>query len=164
MRRLIATLAVLFLVQTISSAESRQVFELRAVFEKGSEATVPMEFKSGERSETLHVGKEALLDGSAVASANLSTDPISGQPIVGVRFNEEGTKKFSDITAQNIGKRISILVNGKVYTAPRINERISGGRAQIAGNFAKEAAEELVETINEAVGKKESTIRAGSTQ
>ena len=130
---------------------------MRQVFEKATEGTVPMEFKSGERSETLHVGKKALLDGSAVESANLLTDPISRQPIVEVRFNEEGTKKFSEITAQNVGKRIAILVNGKVYTAPRINERISGGRAQIAGNFTKEEGEELVKIINAAVGKKGAT-------
>jgi preprotein translocase subunit SecD len=153
MRRFIATLAVLFLVQSNFSAE-KGVFELRAVFEKPTENSMPMDFKSGERSETLHVGKNALLDGSAVKSAAVSKDLISGEPLVLVVFNDEGTKKFSDITAQNVGKRIAVLVNGKVYTAPRINERISGGRAQIQGKLTTEEAEKLAEIINGAVEKK----------
>jgi preprotein translocase subunit SecD len=154
MRCFIATLAVLFFVHTNFSAENGKVFELRQVFEKASESTVPMDFTSGQRTETLHVGKNALLDGSAVKSARHATDPVSGEPIVDVTFNEDGAKKFSDITAQNIGKRIAILVNGKVYTAPIVRTRIAGGRAHIAGNLTKEQAEELVGIINGAVGKK----------
>ena len=126
---------------------------MRQVFEKATEGTVPMEFKSGERSETLHVGKEALLDGSAVESAKLSTDPISGEPMVEVRFNEEGTRKFSDITAENIKKRIAMVVDGKVQTAPIIQTRIPGGKVHITGNLKKEKAEELVGMINRAAGK-----------
>ena len=153
MRRFIATLAFLFLVQSNISAE-KGAFELRQVFEKATEDTVPMESKSGERSETLHVGKKALLDGSAVESAKLSTDPISNEPIVEVTFNEEGTKKFSDITAENVKKRIAIVVDGKVQTAPIVQTRIPGGKVHITGNLTKAEAEGLVGTINRAAGIK----------
>ena len=113
-----------------------------------------MDFKSGERNETLHVGKKALLDGSAIESAKASTDPLSGEPIVEVHFNQEGTKKFSDITAENIKKRIAIVVDGKVQTAPIVQTRIPGGRVHITGNLTKAEAEALVDMINRAAGKK----------
>ena len=153
MRHFIATLAVLFLVQSHFSAERGGVFELRRVAERASENTVPMEYKAGKNSETLHVEKKALLDGSAVESAKVSSDPVSGQPIVEVKFNEEGTKKFSDISAENIKKRIAIVVDGKVVTAPIVQTRIPGGRVHITGDLTKEQAEELVRMINRAAGK-----------
>lgn len=63
--------------------------------------------------------------------------------VVSLEFNDEGAKKFADLTARNIGRQIAIALDGKVLTAPVVNEVITGGRAQITGNHTMEEAEQL---------------------
>ena len=65
------------------------------------------------------------------------------QAVVGLEFNEEGGKKFADLTARNIGKQIAIVLDGEVLTAPVVQEAITGGRAQISGSRNMEEAERL---------------------
>ena len=65
------------------------------------------------------------------------------QAVVGLEFNEEGGKKFADLTARNIGKQIAIVLDGDVLTAPVVQEAITGGRAQISGSRTMEEAERL---------------------
>ncbi len=67
----------------------------------------------------------------------------NGKPVVGLEFNDEGGKKFAILTSQNIGKQISILLDGKVLTSPVVNEAITGGKAQISGSNNVEEAEHL---------------------
>lgn len=63
--------------------------------------------------------------------------------VVSLEFNDVGAKKFADLTARNIGRQIAIALDGKVLTAPVVNEVITGGRAQITGNHTMEEAEQL---------------------
>lgn len=65
------------------------------------------------------------------------------QSVVGLEFNDEGGKKFADLTARNIGKQIAIVLDGDVLTAPVVQEAITGGRAQISGSRTMEDAERL---------------------
>ena len=65
------------------------------------------------------------------------------QAVVGLEFNDEGGKKFADLTARNIGKQIAIVLDGDVLTAPVVQEAITGGRAQISGSRTMEEAERL---------------------
>jgi preprotein translocase subunit SecD len=65
------------------------------------------------------------------------------EPNVSVTFDSKGAKEFDLVTAANVGKRMAIVLDGKVYSAPTINERISGGRAVISGRFATEEANDL---------------------
>lgn len=65
------------------------------------------------------------------------------QAVVGLEFNDEGGKKFADLTARNIGKQIAIVLDGDVLTAPVVQEAITGGRAQISGSRTMEDAERL---------------------
>ena len=67
----------------------------------------------------------------------------NSQAVVGLEFNEEGAKKFAVLTAQNIGKPISILLDGNVLTSPVVQEVITGGNAQISGSKNVEEAEHL---------------------
>ena len=67
----------------------------------------------------------------------------NNQAVVGLEFNEEGAKKFASLTAQNIGKPISILLDGDVLTSPVVQEVITGGNAQISGSRNVEEAEHL---------------------
>lgn len=65
------------------------------------------------------------------------------QSVVGLEFNDEGGKKFADLTARNIGKQIAIVLDGDVLTAPVVQEAITGARAQISGSRTMEEAERL---------------------
>ena len=67
----------------------------------------------------------------------------NNQAVVGLEFNEDGAKKFATLTAQNIGKPISILLDGDVLTSPVVQEVITGGNAQISGSRNVEEAEHL---------------------
>ena len=69
-------------------------------------------------------------------------------PYVSIQFNDEGAKLFDTITGRNIGKPIAIFVGGQRISAPNVNERISGGRAQITGRFTIEEANSLARDLN----------------
>ncbi len=62
---------------------------------------------------------------------------------VSLEFNMEGAQLFHEVTSANVGRRLAIVLDGKVYSAPNINEAISGGRAEISGNFSPEEANKL---------------------
>ena len=88
------------------------------------------------------VKKEAALTGDVLQDARVEIDEMGG-PAVGVTLDSKGAKEFDSITAANVGKRMAIVLDGKVYSAPRINERISGGRAIINGTFSTDEANDL---------------------
>lgn len=88
------------------------------------------------------VKQEAALTGDVLQDARVEIDEMGG-PVVGVSFDSKGAREFDRLTAANVGKRMAIVLDGKVYSAPRINERISGGRAVISGTFTTEEANDL---------------------
>ena len=67
----------------------------------------------------------------------------TNQPYVGIEFNSLGARLFDQITAANVNKRFAIVLDSNVYSAPVIRERISGGSAQISGNFTEKTASDL---------------------
>ena len=67
----------------------------------------------------------------------------ANQSVVGLEFTDEGGAKFADLTARNIGRPISILLDGEVLTSPVVQEAITGGKAQISGSRSMEEAEHL---------------------
>lgn len=69
-------------------------------------------------------------------------------PYVTIEFNSEGAKLFEEITEKNINHKVAIFVGGELISAPNVNEKISGGRAQITGNFSVEEATELARDLN----------------
>ncbi len=71
-----------------------------------------------------------------------------GQPVVSLEFNAEGTKKFSEITARNIGKPVAIFLDNRIVTAPTVQNAITDGRAVISGNFTVADAKNLVIQLN----------------
>ena len=70
------------------------------------------------------------------------------QPYVSITFTEEGATLFEQLTEKNVGKRIAIFVGGSLISAPNVNEKISGGQAQITGNFTIEEAQNLARDLN----------------
>ncbi len=65
------------------------------------------------------------------------------QPLVAIEFNDAGGKKFADLTAENVGRHIAIVLDGEILTNPVVNEPILGGRAVITGNRSLEEAKDL---------------------
>ena len=84
-----------------------------------------------------------VLDGAMLTDAKVAFDQKTNQPIINFTLNSEGAKIFGDFTGENVGKRLAIVLDGKVYSAPRINERIGGGSGQISGGFSVEEAHDV---------------------
>lgn len=87
--------------------------------------------------------KQALLTGDYLTEAKVNIDQRFNEPYVSITFNAAGAKLFEEITAANVKKRLAIILDGNVYSAPVIQERISGGNAQITGRFSMEEAKDL---------------------
>jgi preprotein translocase subunit SecD len=97
-----------------------------------------------ERRVPYIVQKRALLTGGELTRADVSADPNSpGNWQVAIEFTPNGTRVFGDITEQNVGRNLAIMLDGNLYSAPRINERIPGGRAVITGQFTVDDARDL---------------------
>lgn len=88
------------------------------------------------------------LTGRYVKGAQLDFNQTTGQPEVILIFNDDGAKIFDQMTTKNVGKTLAVFLDNNLITAPRVNERISGGRAQITGNFTLVEARQLVERFN----------------
>jgi SecD/SecF fusion protein len=101
------------------------------------------ELKEGE-DEKLLVNTTVELTGEYLETADVSFDQGSfGQPVVSMKLKGEGIKKFADVTKNNIGRRLAIVLDGRVYSAPKINEAIPSGEAVITGRFTPDEAKDL---------------------
>ena len=130
-------------------------FQLQLVLDEPGEDTEPMTNNaSGVGGETLHVQKTPLMDYTAIRSATVTTDPSSGAPQIDVEFSEVGKELFAAITKENINKRLAIVVDGHLYSAPVIRSEITEGKAQITGSFTEQEAKELAAKINDAISGK----------
>jgi preprotein translocase subunit SecD len=89
------------------------------------------------------VKKETLLTGDLLSDARVAFDQQFNEPYVALTFNSTGARIFERITAQNVGRRLAIILDGNIHSAPVIRERIGGGRASISGGFAYEEATDL---------------------
>ncbi len=88
------------------------------------------------------VKRKPLLTGEGVKKAYVSFDQYN-QPVVSLEFSPEATKRFAQITGENVGRKLAIVLDGKVQSAPVIRERISGGKAMISGRFTPQEAKDL---------------------
>ncbi len=89
------------------------------------------------------VQKKAAITGRDVSTARVSIDQNTSEPYVSVDFNAAGARAFSEVTDANVGKRLAIVLDGNVHSAPQIRERIPSGRAQITGGFTTDEATDL---------------------
>ncbi len=83
---------------------------------------------------------EPELTGEVITDARATFDPTTNQPIVTMGMNAEGSERWARITGANIGKRIAIILDGRVYSAPVVQVKITGGRSQITGMADAEEA------------------------
>lgn len=134
------------------------LLEFKLVDEKGNldEAGVPSEAGSGKVPENIEllygrdstpylIEKTQLLTGADLTNAQMKIGggPLGNEAYVSLEFNADGAKKFVEVTGKNIGRRLAIVLDGKVYSAPNIKQRIAGGKAIIEGSFSTETAKDL---------------------
>lgn len=104
---------------------------------------VGSELLEGEEFGVNYVVKKRIgVSGDNLVDANASVDQFN-RPIVSIRFDSIGSRKFADLTAKNVGKRFAIVLDKKVISAPVIREAIPSGSAQISGNFSFDSANDL---------------------
>jgi len=83
------------------------------------------------------------IKGDELTDAKQAFEPKSNQAVVSITFNQQGGEKFAKLTTENVNKRFAIILDGKVLSAPSINEPILGGSAQISGSFNVKSATQL---------------------
>lgn len=89
---------------------------------------------------------QALLEGDVITDARQELDQ-SSRPAVSMQMNADGARKWRKLTAENIGKRIAVVLDDYVYTAPTIQGEIPSGQSQITGNFTLEEAKDLANIL-----------------
>jgi len=100
--------------------------------------------KTGGVKKVPHLVKErTLMTGEVLKDARVSLDSDFHEPYIALEFDDIGAKLFEQITGANVKKRLAIILDDHVYSAPVIQERIAGGRAQITGRFTTDEASEL---------------------
>ena len=101
----------------------------------------------------LHAIKVTTTNGRAPLEGDVVTDPkdqfnnISGQPEVSMSMNTDGARRWAALTKANTGRAIAIVLDGSVYSAPRVNGEIAGGQSSITGNFTIEDTKDLANTL-----------------
>lgn len=131
--RLIGETPFLEFKEARSAEATKDLLEKRA---KGEELFTDPYFTSSE------------LTGRYLKRAELQFDPTTNSPIIGIEFDSEGEALFEKITERNVAKPLAIYLDGAPISAPTVREKISGGKAQITGQFTLKEAKDLVLRLN----------------
>ena len=152
-KRILPVLAACFLslAATDKTAFTPAALQFRLVVDNPTADSEPMTLvETPQHSmppEVLNVQKDVLLDQTDVKSAAAARDRL-GNPMIGIQFTSDGAKRFAAVTRENVGKRVAIVIGGKLYSAPRIMSEITGGKAEIAGAFTEQEARDLAARIS----------------
>ncbi len=115
----------------------------RGIAPPGSEIVPYAEGKQGAPAASIAVKRLGGIRGDQLTNAQLTNNQQTNEPNVAITFTTEGGAKFAKLTTQNVNKPFAIILDGKVLSAPNINEPILGGSAVISGNFTTESANNL---------------------
>jgi len=133
------------------------VFQFRLVLDAPSTKADPMTIvrpgADAATAKTLYVQKKVLLDQTDLKSASVITNQPAGKPRIQITFTDAGAKRFAKVTRQNIGKRLAIIIDGQLYSAPTIRSEIRGGLVEMTGNFSEQEANDLAAKINQSLTK-----------
>jgi len=113
--------------------------------EKGK---IEEEEKKNQQPEKKLEFKRTQLTGRHIKTASMSFDPTTNEPVVTLKFNDQGTELFAQLTKENVGKRLAIFLDGLPISIPVVNEEITAGEAVISGNFNIETARQLAQRLN----------------
>ena len=107
---------------------TKNVFELYALKATGTNGRAPLE-------------------GDVITDAKDDFQPVTGRPCVSMKMNTDGARRWSELTKANVGKAIAIVLDNVVYSAPRVNDQITGGSSEITGSFSIEDTKDLANTL-----------------
>ena len=113
-------------------ADDEILFEKKVNRETGAVRKIPVLLK-----------KQSALTGDLLSDAKVNIDSRYSEPYVSISFNDAGGKLFEEVTGANVKKRLAIILDNTVYSAPVIQEKIAGGNAQITGSFSMDEARDL---------------------
>ncbi len=121
------------------------LLEFKLVDEEHNPSDVPADsyiatMKQGNQQIVLK--QQTVMTGALLEDARVKIDNYN-EPYIAIAFNREGARIFERVTSENIGKRLAILLDGRVYSAPVIRDAIAGGQAIIEGRFTMEEATDL---------------------
>ncbi|MEL6738857.1 MAG: protein translocase subunit SecD, partial [Pseudomonadota bacterium] len=110
------------------------------IFPYADESDRPGAFEAVERLDGIR--------GDNLTDARPGNDPQTNEPVVTITFDSQGATKFAKLSTENVGERFAIILDGKILSAPRFNEPILGGSAQISGSFTSESAAKLANQLD----------------
>ena len=152
-------------LSVVGYASARDTAEVdRIIYSDIAERILPSDVKllwsakavDGDRTATiyeLHAIKvtepsgRAPLEGNVITNARDGFDQM-GHPCVTMQMNSDGARRWAQLTKANIGRAVAIVLDGTVYSAPRVNGEIAGGSSEITGNFTIEETKDLANTLN----------------
>ena len=164
-----STVGVVLLKDTAKVNEYLRIPQIRQLFPSD------LKFSHGTFSPTeidgefirLHALKatrnnQPVMEGKYVTDARVGTDPYTGEFNVSMNMNAEGAKKWANVTRENVGQSIAIVLDGLVYSAPNVNEEIKGGSSSISGEFTQADADDLANILKS--GKMPARARIESSE
>ncbi|NQT53574.1 hypothetical protein HQ576_16070 [bacterium] len=129
------------------------ILQMRLVANEAGPDTEAMTLRTARGEETIHVQKAVLLNAADVQGARVDAESaVPDTHSIGLAFNKQGAVKFERVTTANIGRRLALVVDGKVLSAPTIRTAIRE-RAKIAGAFTLDEARDIAGKINAAAGR-----------
>lgn len=136
-----------------SEAGDRVIVELPGVTETQDAidlvgTTAQLNFATISEQEEIQVLQPTDLTGADLSSADVVFDQVSGDPAVAIEFTPEGADKFEKLTENNVGKPLPILLDNQIVSAPVVQDKITGGQAQISGDFTLDEAKDLAIQLN----------------
>jgi preprotein translocase subunit SecD len=133
-----------------ATAPTAQRVQFRLVAAEGDRDAEVVRLARPEGDEMeLRLARDVVLDGSGIERAQADRDMTISQWTVSVTFTEAGSQRLFEVTRDNIDRRLAMVVDGLIVTAPTIRSPIQGA-AEINGSFDRERAEQLAKAINEA--------------
>lgn len=141
---------VLFAVCSTVTEKSKQPISVRfCLIDESHDANTPV-MKNRGNGELLHVCEESFIVLSDISSAETSqiSEEIYG---ILITLTSEATEKFGNVTKNNIGRKVGVVIDGELVMAPVIREGITDGKAVITGRFTEIEARDIAKRINESV-------------
>jgi protein-export membrane protein SecD len=132
-------------IKDLLGRTARMTFRLVDDIANPQAATPPpgVEFLEGEQPGTRYAVRRRIeVDGANLSDARAGQNPTTGQWVVNFTFDSVGTRRFAEVTRQNVNRPFAVVLDNKVITAPNINEPITGGSGQISGSFNAQSAKE----------------------
>ena len=135
----------------VQEAQFKSTLQMRWVSNMPSAETEPLTLAGRGQSETLHVEKAVVLDQSSLLSVDVTHRSKPEDSRVMLKFTESGKQRFAQATREGKGRRLAIVIDGQVLSAPVINTEITDGNAEISGNLNYEELDDLAARLRQAI-------------